>query len=59
MLSDNMEAVKGPIRERAAALRAQPGQLDEILAAGAEKARRAAEETMELVREATGLRMPK
>ena len=59
MLSDNMEAVKGPIRERAAALRAQPAQLDEILAAGAEKARRAAEETKELVREATGLRMPK
>ena len=58
-LSDNMESVKGPIRERAAALREQPGKLDEILAAGAEKARRTAEETMEQVREAIGLRAPR
>lgn len=55
MLSVNMEAVKGPIRERAAALRSTPGRLDEILAAGGAKARAAAEETMELVRERTGL----
>ncbi|MGC6487580.1 MAG: tryptophan--tRNA ligase [Planctomycetota bacterium] len=58
-LSDNMESVKGPIRERAAALRSQPQQLDEVLAAGAAKAQRAAQETMELVREATGLRAPR
>ena len=56
MLADNMEAVKGPIRERAAGLRERPAELDEILAAGAEKARRTAEETMVMVRECTGLR---
>ncbi len=58
-LSDNMESIKGPIRERAAALRDRPAHLDEILAAGAAKARVAAEETMEMVREVTGLRPPK
>jgi tryptophanyl-tRNA synthetase len=56
MLAQNLELVKGPIRERAAALREAPGKLDEILAAGAEKARTAAAATMELVRERTGLR---
>jgi len=56
MLAENMEQVKGPIRERAAELRSKPKELDEILAAGGEKARRVAEETMELVRECTGLR---
>jgi tryptophanyl-tRNA synthetase len=56
MLAGNLEAVKGPIRERAAALREAPGRLDEILAAGAQKARAAAAATMALVRERTGLR---
>ena len=56
MLAQNLELVKGPIRERAAALREAPGKLDEILAAGAETARTAAAATMELVRERTGLR---
>lgn len=55
MLAANLEAVKGPIRERAAALRDQPRRLDEILAAGAQRARAAAEATMQLVRERTGL----
>jgi tryptophanyl-tRNA synthetase len=55
-LAVHLEAVKGPIRERAAELRSNPGRLDQILAAGAEKARRTAEETMALVRERTGLR---
>ena len=59
MLSANMEAVKGPIRERAAELRRRPDELDQILAAGAEKARRTAEQTMEQVRERIGLRTPK
>lgn len=54
-LHSNLEAVKGPIRERAQQLREQPGRLDEILAAGAVKARRAAEATMEVVRERIGL----
>ena len=55
-LATNLEAVKGPIRERARELRSVPGRLDEILAAGARKARVAAEATMQLVRERTGLR---
>ena len=55
LLGTNMEAVKGPIRERAAELRSKPEQLDEILAAGAQKARRTAEETMVMVRERIGL----
>ncbi len=51
-----MEAVKGPIRERAAALRDNPARLDEILAAGGAKARAAAEATMALVRDRIGVR---
>lgn len=58
LLATNLEAVKGPIRERAADLHAHPQRLDEILAAGAQKARAAAEATMELVRERIGLRAP-
>lgn len=54
-LAENMERVKGPIRERAEALRADPDGLDRILDAGAEKARAVARETMELVRESIGL----
>ena len=56
MLAANLEAVKGPIRERAAELRASPDRLDEILAAGASKARAAAEATMAIVRDRIGLR---
>lgn len=59
MLAQNLEAVKGPIRERAAVLREQPGRLDEILAAGARRARGEAELTMELVRERVGLGAPR
>lgn len=51
----NMEAVKGPIRERGAALREHPERLDEILHVGAEKARVEAERTMVVVRERIGL----
>lgn len=56
MLATNLEAVKGPIRERATALRANPKRLDEILAAGGAKARAIAETTMAVVRERIGLR---
>jgi len=59
MLAANLEAVKGPIRERADELRSRPGELDDILAAGAAKARTAAEETMVLVRERIGVRGPR
>jgi tryptophanyl-tRNA synthetase len=56
MLAQNMEAVKGPIRERAIALRAAPHRIDDILAVGAAKARATAEVTMGDVREKIGLR---
>ncbi|MBL9079808.1 MAG: tryptophan--tRNA ligase [Planctomycetes bacterium] len=58
-LAANLEAVKGPIRERARELREHPARVDEILAAGAAKARAAAEATMALVRERIGLRAPR
>ncbi len=58
-LASNLEAVKGPIRERANELRERPDELDEILAHGAQKARTAAEETMALVRDAVGIRGPR
>ena len=56
MLATNLEAVKGPIRDRAAQLREQPKRLDEITAAGGAKARAVAESTMAVVRERIGLR---
>jgi tryptophanyl-tRNA synthetase len=55
LLAQNMETVKGPIRERAAALRSKPDQVDEILFAGAAKAGKTAEETMTMVRERIGI----
>lgn len=54
-LARNLEAVKAPIRHRAEALRADPGQLDAILDAGAERARAEAGKTLDLVRERIGL----
>ncbi len=57
-LAANLESVKGPIRERAEQLRSRPGALDEILQAGAERARKQAEATMEIVRARVGLRAP-
>ena len=44
-----------PIRERAAALRQEPERVREILMAGAARARRIAEETMQQVRAAMGM----
>jgi tryptophanyl-tRNA synthetase len=58
VLADNIVAALAPIRERAAALEAQPGRVEEILAEGAEKARRIATETMREVRERMGLLAP-
>jgi tryptophanyl-tRNA synthetase len=56
VLAKNLETVKAPIRERAVSLRRESGLLDDILAAGASKARVVAEETMTLVRQRIGLR---
>ncbi len=51
----SIEAHIGPVRARAAALRAAPERVEEVLAAGAERARREAAATMALVRERIGL----
>jgi tryptophanyl-tRNA synthetase len=59
VLATNLEAVKAPIRERANELRSRPGELDDILAAGAAKAWAAAEETMIMVRERIGIHGPR
>jgi tryptophanyl-tRNA synthetase len=55
VLATNMAEEFAPIRERAAALRARPEQVRETLAAGAERARTVARETMRAVRERIGL----
>ena len=51
----NLEAFLTPLQERRAALAARPGAVEEILAAGNEKARAFAAGTMALVREKMGL----
>ena len=58
VLADNMAATLAPIRERAAELAAQPGRVDEILAAGARKAGAVATETLALVHERMGFMKP-
>ncbi|MCH8912328.1 MAG: tryptophan--tRNA ligase [Planctomycetes bacterium] len=45
----------GPARERRAELAARPQEMEDILTAGAKRARKEAQETMELVREACGI----
>jgi len=54
VLADNMAAEFAPIRERAAALKAQPERVHEILADGARRAHAMARETMDAVRAAMG-----
>lgn len=54
VLTDNIAAELAPIRERAAALKAQPERVHEILADGATRAQRIARETMGAVRSAMG-----
>jgi tryptophanyl-tRNA synthetase len=54
ILADNMAQELAPIRARAEALRAEPGKLDAVLAAGAAKARAEARKTMALVRAQMG-----
>jgi tryptophanyl-tRNA synthetase len=55
LLADNMIEFLRPMRERAEALRAEPGRVREILAAGRDSAREVATETMRQVRKAMGL----
>ncbi|HET9039079.1 MAG TPA: tryptophan--tRNA ligase, partial [Gemmatimonadales bacterium] len=54
VLADNMIAALAPIRARALELQAQPAVVDRILADGAARARRMAEETMRDVRARMG-----
>ena len=56
VLFEHMEQELVPIRGRAAALRAEPGQVTDALETGAERCRRIARETMGEVRGAMGLR---
>jgi tryptophanyl-tRNA synthetase len=53
-LATNMAAAFAPIRERAAALTAAPDRVDELLAAGADKARGLARETLREVKDRMG-----
>lgn len=55
LLADNMIEFLRPMRERAEALRAEPGRVREILTAGRDSAREVATETMRQVRKAMGL----
>ncbi|OGU02617.1 MAG: tryptophan--tRNA ligase [Gemmatimonadetes bacterium RBG_16_66_8] len=55
VLADHITAVLAPVRERAAELKAKPQLVHEILAAGAERAREVARDTMQGVRELLGL----
>jgi tryptophanyl-tRNA synthetase len=54
-LSEDMVNFISPIREKADAIRNDPSYLKEVMEKGAEKARKSARQTMELVREAIGL----
>jgi tryptophanyl-tRNA synthetase len=57
-LADRIIEHLAPIRERLAALRARPKELEEILAAGRERAGAIARATMEEVRDRIGVRAP-
>jgi tryptophanyl-tRNA synthetase len=54
VLADNMNAALTPIRERAAELKARPGEVTALLADGAARARAIARETMAEVRDRMG-----
>jgi tryptophanyl-tRNA synthetase len=54
-LDRHIEETLGPIREKAAELKANPSQVDEILAAGAERCREIARETLAEVKDRLGL----
>lgn len=54
-LAEDMTKALAPIRERYLELMSRPGELREILAHGAQRARAIARETMEEVRAKTGL----
>jgi tryptophanyl-tRNA synthetase len=55
ILADNMAAAFAPFRERAEGYRARPREVQEVLDAGAERARALAAETMERVHQLMGI----
>jgi tryptophanyl-tRNA synthetase len=55
-LYEKLESIVGPMRERYDALIANPAKLEDILQAGAAKARKLATPAIEVLREAMGLR---
>jgi tryptophanyl-tRNA synthetase len=55
VLANHMATAFAPIRERAAALKAEPERVRDVLADGADRARAMARETMRAVRSAMGL----
>jgi tryptophanyl-tRNA synthetase len=57
-LCERIEAQVGPMRARYADLMARPDRIEDVLQAGAQKARRLAGPFMERLREAVGLRQP-
>ena len=54
-LGEDMVKFISPIREKAESIRNNPAYLKEVMEKGAEKARKSARATMELVRQAMGL----
>jgi tryptophanyl-tRNA synthetase len=56
MLYEHLEEILAPMRERYMALTARPDQIEDILQAGAEKARKLSGPLMARLREAVGLR---
>jgi len=58
VLADNMAAALAPVRERAAALKANPSRVHEVLAAGARKARAEARRTLDDVSRIMGFLPP-
>jgi len=54
-LGEDMVQFIAPIREKAESIRSNPAYLKEVMEKGAEKARKSARATMELVRQAIGL----
>ena len=56
MLLQKINNYFGPFRERRKQLAANPGQVEEVLRRGAQRARAEARETMALVREAVGMK---
>lgn len=55
-LGEDMVNFITPIREKAESIRTNPAYLKEVMEKGADKARKSAEETMQIVREAMGLK---